>query len=59
MPYSAFYAGLIDAVADARLRLYLYHIPQFSGVPVSPAVVDRLAHGYPGVVAGVKDSAAD
>jgi 4-hydroxy-tetrahydrodipicolinate synthase len=55
----AFYAGLIDSVADRRLRLYLYHIPQFTGVRVSPAVVSRLATAYPGIVAGVKDSAAD
>ena len=32
----AFFAGLIDAVDDPRLRLYLYHIPQFSGVAVRP-----------------------
>jgi len=55
----AFYAGLIDSVADARLRLYVYHIPQFSGVPVTADVVRRLADAYPGVVAGVKDSAGD
>ena len=55
----AFYAGLIDSVADPRLRLYLYHIPQFSGVCVAPSVVRRLANAYPTIVAGVKDSAAD
>jgi 4-hydroxy-tetrahydrodipicolinate synthase len=55
----AFYAGLIDRVADPRLRVYVYHIPQFSGVGVWPDVVRRLADAYPGVVAGVKDSAAD
>ena len=55
----AFYAGVIDRVADSRLRLYAYHIPQFSGVGVWPDVVRRLADAYPGVVAGVKDSAAD
>ena len=55
----AFFAGLIDAVNDPRLRLYLYHIPQFSGVPVRPAVVARLAEAFPGVIAGVKDSAGD
>ena len=26
----AFYAGLIERVADSRLRVYVYHIPQFS-----------------------------
>jgi 4-hydroxy-tetrahydrodipicolinate synthase len=55
----AFFAGLIDGVGDPRLRLYLYHIPQFSGVQVKPAVVARLAEAFPGVVAGVKDSAGD
>jgi 4-hydroxy-tetrahydrodipicolinate synthase len=55
----AFYAGLIDTVADPRLRLYVYHIPQFSGVRVTPTVLRRLADEYAGIVAGVKDSAAE
>ncbi len=53
------YARLIEAVAEPALRLYLYHIPQFSGVPIAPAVVARLAKAYPAVVAGVKDSSGD
>ena len=53
------YARLIDAVGDARLRLYLYHIPQVSGVPLSVDLIARLAAAFPGVVAGVKDSAGD
>jgi len=52
----AAYAGLIDGVGDNRLRLYLYHIPQVSGVGLSVAMVSRLAAAYPAVVAGVKDS---
>ncbi len=55
----AFYAALIEAVNDPRLRLYLYHIPQFSGVAIAPAIVARLAETFPGVIAGVKDSAGD
>jgi 4-hydroxy-tetrahydrodipicolinate synthase len=55
----AFFADLIEAVGDSRLRLYLYHIPQLSGVPVKPAVVARLAEAFPGIVSGVKDSAGD
>ncbi|MEO5699866.1 MAG: dihydrodipicolinate synthase family protein [Casimicrobiaceae bacterium] len=54
-----YYAKLIDAVADDRLRLYLYHIPQFSGVSVTPATVRRLAADFPGVIGGVKDSGGD
>jgi 4-hydroxy-tetrahydrodipicolinate synthase len=53
------YARLIDAVGDARLRLYLYHIPQVSGVPLSVGLIARLAAAFPGIVAGVKDSAGD
>jgi 4-hydroxy-tetrahydrodipicolinate synthase len=52
----AAYAALIDGVGDNRLRLYLYHIPQVSGVGLSVAMVSRLAAAYPVVVAGVKDS---
>ena len=54
-----YYARLIDAVGDAALRIYLYHIPQFSGVPIRPDVVLRLATAFPGVIAGVKDSSGD
>src|SRR6266480_4593267 len=54
-----YFAALIDAVADARLSIYLYHIPQFSGVPIPPAVVAKLATDFPRVIAGVKDSGGD
>ena len=54
-----YFATLIDAVGDARLSLYLYHIPQFSGVGIAPDVVARLAADYPKIVAGVKDSSGD
>jgi 4-hydroxy-tetrahydrodipicolinate synthase len=52
----AAYAELIDGVGDNRLRLYLYHIPQVSGVGLSVAMVSRLAAAYPAIVGGVKDS---
>ncbi len=52
----ASYARVIDGVRDPRLQLFLYHIPQVSGVAISPTVIERLAIGYPDVLAGVKDS---
>ena len=55
----ASYAALIEGVADSRLRLYLYHIPQVSAVPIPAAVIARLCADFPGIVAGVKDSAGD
>ena len=29
------YSAVIDRIADNRLRIYLYHIPQISGVPIT------------------------
>jgi len=55
----AWYSRVIEAVADTRLRIYLYHIPQMSGVPLSVDLVARLAAAFPGIIAGVKDSAGD
>ncbi|MBV2160716.1 dihydrodipicolinate synthase family protein [Achromobacter denitrificans] len=53
------FAHVIEQVADERLRIYLYHIPPVSGVPVSLALIDRLLGEFPGIVAGVKDSSGD
>jgi 4-hydroxy-tetrahydrodipicolinate synthase len=53
------YAAVIDRVADDRLRLFLYHIPQYSGVPISLRVIERLRAAYPRLVAGMKDSSGD
>jgi 4-hydroxy-tetrahydrodipicolinate synthase len=53
------FAHLIEGVADERLRLTLYHIPQVSGVPVAPATVAWLRARFGPLVAGVKDSSGD
>lgn len=53
------YAQVIDAVADDRLRVYLYHIPPVAQVGLSPALIERLLKRYPGTIAGIKDSAGD
>ncbi|HZR67638.1 MAG TPA: dihydrodipicolinate synthase family protein [Burkholderiales bacterium] len=53
------FAEVIERVADSRLRLYLYHIPPVSQVPITLALIERLLARYPGTVAGVKDSSGD
>ena len=50
------YAQVIDKVADARLRVVLYHIPQVSGVPLNHHVVETLLRRFPGTIIGIKDS---
>lgn len=55
----ASYSEVIQRVGDARLRIYLYHIPQVSQVPLSLALIERLLGAYPGTIAGIKDSSGD
>ncbi|MGP1395510.1 MAG: dihydrodipicolinate synthase family protein [Inquilinaceae bacterium] len=55
----AAYAETIERVGDKRLRIYLYHIPQVSGVPLGLDLVERLFKTYPGTVVGLKDSSGD
>ena len=53
------FAEVIERVGDDRLRLYLYHIPPVSQVPITLGLIERLLKQYPGVVAGLKDSSGD
>lgn len=55
----AAYARTIEAIGDDRLRIVLYHIPQVSGVPLSPDLIARLIAAFPNIVVGIKDSAGD
>lgn len=55
----AAYAEVVERVADPRLRVVLYHIPQMSAVPIPFAVIARLRTAYPGTFTGIKDSAGD
>ncbi len=53
------FAEVIERVGDARLQVYLYHIPPVSQVPITLALIERLLKKFPGAVAGVKDSSGD
>jgi 4-hydroxy-tetrahydrodipicolinate synthase len=53
------FSEIIERVGDARLRIYLYHIPPVSQVGITPALVERLLKNYSGIVAGMKDSSGD
>jgi 4-hydroxy-tetrahydrodipicolinate synthase len=55
----AFVAGVIDKVASAALRVYLYHIPPVAVVGYSLDLVGRLIKAYPQIVVGLKDSSGD
>jgi 4-hydroxy-tetrahydrodipicolinate synthase len=52
----AAYAEVIERVGDPRLKVYLYHFPQMSGVALGPGLIERLLKQYPDTIAGMKDS---
>jgi 4-hydroxy-tetrahydrodipicolinate synthase len=53
------FAEIIERVGEARLRVYLYHIPPVAQVPITLGLVERLRKAYPAQVAGMKDSGGD
>jgi len=53
------FAEVIERVGDARLRVYLYHIPPVAQVGFTVKLVERLVTAYPRTVAGMKDSSGD
>lgn len=55
----AYYSEVIEQVADDRLAVYLYHIPQMTQVPITLTLIERLLKRYPGAIAGAKDSSGD
>ena len=55
----ASYAALIERVGRDDLRLFLYHFPQMSAVPIPHKVIARLVTEFPGTIAGLKDSSGD
>ena len=55
----AAYAEIVERVADPLLQVVLYHIPQFSSVPITFPVIERLRARYPSTFVGIKDSSGD
>ena len=55
----SYYEEFIARVNRDTLRIYLYHIPQVSGVGLSIELVNALKEKYPSIVVGIKDSSGD
>ncbi len=53
------FAEIVERVGDARLQIYLYHIPQVTQVPIGLKLIERLLKAYPKSIAGTKDSSGD
>src|SRR5262245_1716174 len=54
-----YFSEVVQRVGDARLRIYLYHIPPVAVIGITPKLVERLLKAYPNVIAGMKDSSGD
>lgn len=55
----AHYSRVLDDVADDRLCVLLYNIPQMTGVSIEPGLIEQLRRRFPGTVVGIKDSSGD
>jgi 4-hydroxy-tetrahydrodipicolinate synthase len=54
-----YFNEVVQRVGDARLRIYLYHIPPIAVVGITTGLVERLLTAYPDAIAGMKDSSGD
>ena len=54
-----YFSEVVQRVGDARLRIYLYHIPPVAIIGITPKLVERLLKAYPSAIAGMKDSSGD
>lgn len=55
----AYFTRLIEGVDHPDLKIYLYHIPQVSGVGLPVDLVRRLRREFPDQIIGIKDSSGD
>jgi len=54
-----YFSEVVQRVGDARLKIYLYHIPPVAVVGITIGLVERLLAAYPNAIAGMKDSSGD
>lgn len=54
-----YFSSVLEQVAASELRLFLYHIPPVSRVPISMTLIARLLQAYPRQITGLKDSGGD
>jgi 4-hydroxy-tetrahydrodipicolinate synthase len=52
----AFYRKVIQKIHHPDLKILLYHIPQYSGVPITLNIIKTLREEFPNVVIGIKES---
>jgi 4-hydroxy-tetrahydrodipicolinate synthase len=51
-----FYKEIIRSIDHHELKILLYHIPQYSGVPITMNMIKALNDEFPNTVIGIKES---
>ncbi len=51
-----FYSRVVEGIGTDQARIFLYHFPEITGVPIEPSLVERLLTSFGPVFAGIKDS---
>jgi len=51
-----FFDSVIKEVGEKDFKIYLYHIPQISGISITSSLLEKLLKHHPGTIAGIKDS---
>lgn len=51
-----FYRRIIRSINHSELKILLYHIPQFTGVPITVNIAQTLKDEFPDHIIGIKDS---
>jgi 4-hydroxy-tetrahydrodipicolinate synthase len=54
-----YYKEIINSVKSTNLRIFLYNIPQVSGVTISIDLVNRLKKEFSDTITGIKDSSGN
>ena len=54
----AYYSEIVQRLGGA-LKIYFYHFPAQSAVPITVALIERLLRAYPTAFKGLKDSTGD
>lgn len=52
----AYYRNVIQSVNHPELKILLYHIPQFSGVPITINIIRALKNEFSSTIIGIKES---
>ncbi len=55
----SYFAHILDKAVPEDKQLFLYHIPQLTGVPITLELLEGLIKYAPGRIGGVKDSQGD